>query len=225
MPLAYKALGDYYYHCKLDYKRALEQYNIARKGLGEHSDLFSYIGYVKRRQGEWEEAVDYLTKAFKLNPLSIKLIRELSETLDLVRNYPKAEQLFDQANSLNLTTLDIYGERIRHILLWKGDTTRGISFLDESIQKFSISIDPTFILRELQLQMCHKNYQEILDRLSTIPKESIETQFEFIPRALIKAQVHKLLGQANLSQREYKTASIILQERLKKHPLDSLPLE
>ncbi len=220
-PLAHKALGDYYYHCKLDYKQALEQYTKARRGLGENSELFASIGYVKRRQGEWKDALDFQTKAYELDPRSPTIVRNLTETHVLMRNYQYAERLFKISYSLNLTNADIYSEQILNILLWKGDTKRGIKLLDEAFQRYFHLENSLFINSHLLLFMCNKNYKEALDRLSSFSKESIDDQFVFIPKALIIAQIHQLNKQPSRAQVEFEKALRVLQFHLKKNPLDS----
>ena len=62
LPETHLALGHYYYQGHLDYDRALEQFAIARKSQPNNSELLSFIGFVQRRQGKFEQAVANLKK-------------------------------------------------------------------------------------------------------------------------------------------------------------------
>ena len=63
LPEAHVAQGYYYYWSDLDYDRALEQFSIALKSQPNNSNLFLGMGYVQRRQGEFEQALDNFVKA------------------------------------------------------------------------------------------------------------------------------------------------------------------
>jgi len=65
---AHRALGLYYYWGLLDYSTAERELNRARELLPNDSISISILGWVRRRQGRFDEAVDLLRLAYRLNP-------------------------------------------------------------------------------------------------------------------------------------------------------------
>ena len=57
LPQAHIAMGLAHYWGRRDYRRALEEFAIALKGLPNDADLWAYIGYVHRRLGNWKEVL------------------------------------------------------------------------------------------------------------------------------------------------------------------------
>src|SRR2546425_458958 len=74
------ALGYYYYWGSRDYDRALEQFGWVRERQPNDPDVISAIGYIRRRQGRWAEAVSNLIRAAELDPRSHSLFFDLGQT-------------------------------------------------------------------------------------------------------------------------------------------------
>ena len=62
------ALGYYYYWGHLDYERALQEFEAARRQQPSNSELLGAIGYVERRRGRWDAAVDRFREAIDSIP-------------------------------------------------------------------------------------------------------------------------------------------------------------
>ena len=220
LPEAYMALGLYYYHFHLNYDLAIKQFEKAMEVLGENSELLASIGYVKRRQGRMKEAVNYLTKAFKLDPRVPVFAHNLAETKLLLRNYPDTEHILDLAISLDPGNPELYAWKIFNALLWQGDTKRAYSLLEEATQMVRSREQVRFVRYDILLHMCDGNYQEALERLSTISYESLNEQQSFIPKALLMAQINQLMGRHDIARRDYENARRILGDRLAEVPED-----
>src|SRR5205814_3219985 len=74
------ALGYYYYWGSRDYDLALEQFGWVRERQPNDPDVISAIGYIRRRQGRWAEAVSNLIRAAELDPRSHSLFFDLGQT-------------------------------------------------------------------------------------------------------------------------------------------------
>src|SRR5207249_3867835 len=68
LPEAHLALGFSYYYGDRDYKRALSEFETARRGLPNESQAYAAIGAIQRRQGKWAESTANLEKAAALDP-------------------------------------------------------------------------------------------------------------------------------------------------------------
>ncbi len=65
------------------------------------------------------------------------------------------------------------------------------------------------------------DYQKALDRLSSYELEAFDTQFYFIPKALLYAQVNGLMGNQQLEQANYESARSILETKIQQQPEDA----
>jgi tetratricopeptide (TPR) repeat protein len=65
------------------------------------------------------------------------------------------------------------------------------------------------------------NYQEALDRLSLYELEAFDTQFWFVTKAQIYAQINGLMGNQQLEKNHYDSARIILETKILEDPNDA----
>ena len=221
LPEVRLALGMYYYHGHLDYARALEQFGIARKSQPNNSGLLACIGYVQRRQGEFEQALVNFKRACELDPLSGHLTNELAETFMLLRRYPEAKRYFERTISLNPDVPIAYTWKTRLSLLCEGSTEKAGAVLEEASKNIGSLTDHSLFLQWVLLALFDGNYEEALNRLSTSSSEFFETQFYFIPKAQLYAQVNGLMGNRQLEQEYYESARRIVETQIQERPEDA----
>jgi TolB-like protein/Tfp pilus assembly protein PilF/predicted Ser/Thr protein kinase len=219
LPEAHLALGEYYYRGHLEYDHALHEFAIAQKSQPNNSDLFALIGWVQRRQGRFEEALVNLKKASELDPRSYINAYNLAETYNLMRNYPDGERCFDKAISITPDSPRSYAEKAWLYLSWEGNVEKARETLEMAPEKSGESglIVPTWIL----LDVMDGKYQKALDRLSSISSEAFETQFYFVPKAQLYAQIYGLMNKTQLEKAYYDSARKILEARIQEQPEDA----
>ena len=96
LPEAHMAKGQYLYWGYRDYERALEHYNVALKSMPNSSELFSAMGAVQRRLGNWEESLQYFNKAIELDPRNADWYQQIALQYMRMRNFPEAVQAVDR---------------------------------------------------------------------------------------------------------------------------------
>ena len=94
------ALGYYWYWGRLDYDRALREFTTAEARRPNDADLVFAIGAVRRRQGNWSEAIASMTRAAELDPRSNVNAFNLGETYWLTHDYAHAAKVLDDAIAL-----------------------------------------------------------------------------------------------------------------------------
>ncbi|MEW5796691.1 MAG: protein kinase [Candidatus Zixiibacteriota bacterium] len=94
------ALGYYYYHCEIDYVRALEQFQLAALRWPNNAELHSAIAAVQRRIGPIELALVNFLKAAELDPRSHLKLFDVGLTYGLMRKYRQAEVYLDRVIAL-----------------------------------------------------------------------------------------------------------------------------
>ena len=97
LPGAHVAMGNYYYHGKLDYEPAIREFNKAIRLQPNNADAYGGIGYVQRRQGKIQQAMTSLNKVIELDPRSFQSAFEIGFTNVLLREYEQAIRMIDRA--------------------------------------------------------------------------------------------------------------------------------
>jgi serine/threonine protein kinase/Flp pilus assembly protein TadD len=220
LPEAHLALGQYYYHCHLDYDRALEQFDIARKGRPDDGEPLSMISFVKRQQGKYDEALDYIKKAYELNPISNSIATEAGTTFFHMHMYEDAERCYERAISLAPDIHHNYFFKAKLYLSWQGDTKKAREVIEEAMQNARGAEYPFIVNLLVNIEIYDENYQEGLKLLSKWPSESFDTGFFFISKALLQAQINGLMGNDQLEQSYYQSARSILESKITEHPED-----
>src|SRR5207247_4060927 len=92
LPETRLALGYYYYWGSRDYDHALKHFAWVQERRPNDPEVFTAIGFIRRRQGRWAEAVSDLARATELDPRNHSLFVELGETYRLLHRYSDAER-------------------------------------------------------------------------------------------------------------------------------------
>ncbi len=100
-PEGYQALGDYERMVPADFPRALEQYAKGQSLGVANADLLVGVAMSEGSLGRWDQAVDQLKQAARLDPRSVVPLRRLADTLVRLRRYAESRKVYDRALALN----------------------------------------------------------------------------------------------------------------------------
>jgi TolB-like protein len=118
---AHLALGFSYYYGDKNYEAALREFEIARLGLPNESEVYLAMGAIQRRQGKWAHSIANLEKAASLNPKDAWPLQQLSYNYEMHRDFDKANQTIDRALALDPTAMELLGIKSRLAIAEKGD--------------------------------------------------------------------------------------------------------
>jgi serine/threonine-protein kinase len=121
LPETHLALGFSYYYGDDNYAAALEQFEIAQRGLPNESEGYLAIGAIQRRQGKWAESTANLEKAASLNPKDVWPLQNLVFNYQMLRNFDAANKTIDRALALNPTALGPLQVKSKLAIAEKGD--------------------------------------------------------------------------------------------------------
>src|SRR5436309_2393370 len=96
LPEAHLALGYSHYYGDNNYDAALEEFEIAQRGLPNESDAYLAIGAIQRRQGKWAESTANIEKASNLNPKDPWSLQNLAQNYQVLRNFDDANKTIDR---------------------------------------------------------------------------------------------------------------------------------
>ena len=121
LPQGHLALGFAYYYGLLDYRRALDEFEVAERGLPNDAELWSAIGYANRRLGRWKAISVAYERATQLDPRSADIFYDLGgETFTLLHRYDEAVKAYDRALSLAPDMHPAECRRAMAFMLWNG---------------------------------------------------------------------------------------------------------
>jgi len=212
LPEAQVALAYYYYWGLLDCDRAEEIYNSVQKARPNSSP--ELLGYIQRRQGKWEQSLATLEKAFKLNPRFPQLAYEIGISYLGTRRYDKAEEWFNRALSINPERLTPRLGKVGIPVLSKGNTKEARALL-ETLPQHNLTDYMWFTLGMLE-----RNYQEVLDRLASLPYDSFEAQHFYFHKDLAFAAAYYAMKEWSLMRTRAESARIALEEPVRENPGD-----
>jgi TolB-like protein/cytochrome c-type biogenesis protein CcmH/NrfG len=101
LPEAHLALGFVDYYIDNNFEAAAREFEIARRGLPNESEVYLALGAIQRRQGKWAESNASLEKAVSLNPKDVWSMQNLAINYEMQRNWPAANQTIDHALAID----------------------------------------------------------------------------------------------------------------------------
>ncbi len=213
---AHLALGYYYYWGRKDYQRALEELAKASKGQDGNAEILEAVGYIYRRLGKFAEAIENFKKAFRLNPQSYQLCFAITDTYGAIRKYSEGEQFWKRCSPLapnpriiKIRTADLH-------LNWSGDVQQARTIL----RALSEPENPDEEFYWVHLALLDRDFEDALERLSRIDVEVLDTQIEFVPRALFEGLIHFYLGDGERARLGCEEGRRILTRENARNPRD-----
>jgi TolB-like protein/Tfp pilus assembly protein PilF len=89
--------GYYQYWVLHDYGLAKATFGRVSKMLPGNSEVLYALAAIARSEGHWDESVAYWERGLALNPRNTALLTEVAFTYAAIRQFPKAEKLYDRA--------------------------------------------------------------------------------------------------------------------------------
>jgi serine/threonine protein kinase len=219
IPEIYVASGHYYYQGFLDYDKALFELENGLKLSPDNGEMLEWIGYIKRRQGKFEEAISYLIKSIELNPLSRQNIN-IGETYLLLKKYEQAEKYVDIAISSMPEWGWPYSLKARIYILRDGDVKRAHQILKGSLDV--VNQEKMWINYELAfLRILNGKYDEALKILSDEPANVFDGRQYFEPKSKIQAFIYGLKKNKHFEKIYYDSARVVIEVKLTTLPDDA----
>jgi serine/threonine protein kinase/tetratricopeptide (TPR) repeat protein len=157
LPEAHLALGYYYYYGDNNYEGALEEFEIAQRGLPNESEAYISIGAIQRRQGKWAESTANLEKAAGLNPRDTWPLQNLTFNYQMLRNFDEANKIIDRALKVEPNGFGLWEIKAMLAIAEKGDLSMAEKILAKlnsppasSEQRIEIARARTNVLRLLR---------------------------------------------------------------------------
>jgi TolB-like protein/Tfp pilus assembly protein PilF len=119
---AHVARAEFLYRIHLDYDGALAELEIAHRTLPNDPRVFELMGYIFRRRGKQEQALEYINRALTLDPRNLFTLQQVALSYFYLRRFPENVAVLDRALAIKPDDPDTMVARGIAILSWKADT-------------------------------------------------------------------------------------------------------
>ena len=217
LPEAHLQLAWYHYWGHRDYERALQALTIAREAMpGDDSGLM-LLGYIQRRQGRWEAALDNHSEAVRLDPRSASRRLQLANTRFGLRNYTEARGYLEKAIELSPGRARAHADLAR--AYWRtGDTNTARAVLGRAARVPGLADDPELGPAQVRLHKLKRDYQAMLDHLETAAWTHQYWMGAIVPADFYRALAHDGLGDQETAREYYQQARTLLEDKLAEAP-------
>jgi len=215
-PVAHLALGWYHYHGHLDYERALKEFAVVLEKEPSNSLAIASIAWVKRRQGQWDEAIEGLRKATELNPREPHLQYELGLTLAVCRRYEEAEHHFDHAVRLAPDYLWAYLMKSWLHGVGLGDTKQARRVLEEAQQRNDRWPQLTFF--EWLYNCMDGEFDQALSLVTAPGQIYLRQDTDSAEYYLYKGEIYRYMNESDLMMPYYDSARVVLERKVADKP-------
>ncbi len=211
------AMGDYYYHGRLDYPPAVDAYQRALQIDPSSGSALEGLAAVRRRQGRMVEAYELFERELQLDPRNPVTMSLLAETALLLRRWDQHRALWGQAieiapdlawiHTSMAWQLSVVGaspsDVASHLAVIR--RLRGEAWDEESTVAWNLG-----------------DAGGLLAASSSVAGPIVlDSQFELVPVSLWRGGAHRAVGQDQEAERAYKEAVEILETHLENQPEDA----
>jgi TolB-like protein/Tfp pilus assembly protein PilF len=172
LPEAHLAMGFSYYYGDNNYDAAQKEFQIARRGLPNESEVYLALGAIQRRQGKWAESTANFEKAVSLNPKDNLPVQNLATNYQDLRNFDAANKTVDRGLALDPTAFGLLELKSKLAIFEKGDfsvaekafaAVKSMPMTNEQKLKTASARADVFVLE--------RKYQEALREAESLPDD------------------------------------------------------
>ena len=128
---AHLARAENLYRGYLDYDGALGELELARQSLPNDPMVFELKGYIERRRGNQQEALQSLERAVDLDPRNFFVLQQIAASYDLLQRYADEAAMLERALAIKPDDLDTKVARALMEVDWKADARPLHRLIDE----------------------------------------------------------------------------------------------
>ena len=146
LPAAHNALGNYYYHGKLDYDAALKEFSIAQSLSPNDAEAVAFKSRVERRQGKWVEALADARRSVELDPRNTIYTNDYAYGLMLMRQYDSSGVMFRRGTEIDPSDWHGHQGSVYVALLGSGNVSLAIAHLKEAQARIDPNQFATYVI-------------------------------------------------------------------------------
>jgi len=205
------ALGFYAYYCEYDLIKALKEFRYTSQRLPSNAGAISAIGYVQRRLGRWDEALESQAMGLRLDPMDAWNYNDIVTTARYMRRFDLTDEWLAKGISLFPDFQPLCLEKVWVEIARSGDPLKALDIIDT----FSKGVRGNWMLDAFIMEYAYwaGDYSRALDaahKFSThlqTPTDTIEYFFRM-------GDIYKSLGDPPTSKQYFDSAGNFIMARL-----------
>ena len=208
-----------YYHGNRDYAHARKELAIARRTLPNNAEMYSLTGWIDRRQGRWNDAINNEEKAAELDPGNSQFLNSLSVLYDILRRYDEEDAVLARAIAADPESEDYFNLLRAEVELEKGDTKGARAGLDS----LPATYDPDGAKTSTRINLAlyegdPVSAAKILE--GTTLQELVGNNGLLLPRAWFAALIARAQGDEAKARAAFADARATIEKKLQTTPED-----
>ena len=218
---AHLAKGLCLYRIDRDFDRALSELEIARELLPNDTEADSFIAYIHRRRGEWNEARAGLERVFSHDPRNVTYPEELYTTGYLLRDWDFAAQHIRVAEAIAPTTEILKVERAL-VDVWRDGNLAPLQNVFGNIKSFG---DPegTLAWMRWDAAMLARNFGAAEDAINGFPYDTLPSVYSApVPKAYLRGCIALASGDPTGARLLFESARPVMEAEALAHPESEL---
>jgi serine/threonine-protein kinase len=209
LPQAHRAMGLAYYWGEQDYRKALQEFEIALRGTPNDAELWFIIGAVQRRLGNWKGVRAAFERATQLDPRSADVFGDLGGlTLGFLRQYDEAARALDRSLALSSDAWEV--DKAWMYVLWKGALDELQSYLERVPPGADLGGIGPARRWQAELLLLQRRSEALLAVVRDAPDAVFHGQYFYTPACLYSAWAHALRGDGAAARAAYGAALELL---------------
>jgi TolB-like protein/Tfp pilus assembly protein PilF len=214
------AVGLFHYYGHREYERALAEFQRALQLQPNNALATSFVGFVLRRQGKWDETMDELKKSIELDPRNGYTMGGLAETDIFLRRWKEAAEFAQRGLIIDPHESTCMRMVLLSSLNATGNTEEALrvlaSFPPDDLLLPNTGMFAMVIGTRGETFVLARNFKAALESCETgaVPKGN-EWQ-----RLAAKAGIRGLAGDFAGAKPDATKARLLLETRLRDHPQD-----
>jgi TolB-like protein/tRNA A-37 threonylcarbamoyl transferase component Bud32 len=211
------AIATHRYMGYLDHEGARTELALARKGLPNEAGLAALQGYIDRRQGRYDKAIDELLRSTDLNPRDLFVYQELAVTFLLQRQFREMAAVLDRALAIapqHAATRILQASVAQQRL---GDT-KPMHDLIEAMVTADPRVGPQLADYWFRLGCFERDVNILEKAVAVMPSEGMAVDSPRFPRAWCEAVVAKMRGEVGIAHTKLIQARAEVAETVRQQP-------
>jgi serine/threonine-protein kinase len=219
LPLAHMALGYFLYWGGGDDDRASAELALAWKAMPNNAEVLEAIGNLRRRRGDFEQALEDLTGAERLDPQNRRLLLDIGQGYLSLRRYDEAAATYERV--ISLAPRDPHGYAGRAETEWMKGSTQAVKLL---LARMKPNDDETTVGLRFRQALYTRDYETAMRILKATKVQAfvlLHVQQAFAPKELLIGQLEALRGNADAAKKSYEAAMQVITAELARAPDDA----